>query len=358
MRTVLYIFAECLFILFAFSIVQAHDPGLSAAEVKLDGSVLKVRVSYARADIESLVKLDLDGNGDVSQSEFDTVRVQLETLAADGIEIRFEKGPAGPDVVSAAIDDSGAIHFDLSFARAGQEQFTFRDLMIGRLAQGHKQYFSVLSADGRRIDEKLLDAKNEAVAVDLRSVEPDRPQTFLQFIVLGIEHILTGFDHLVFLLALLLFGGSFREAAKIITSFTVAHSISLALATFNVIHLSSSVVEPLIAASIIYVGLENIFRREIKWRWLLTFAFGLIHGLGFATVLRDLGIGSDIGQTVVPLLSFNFGVELGQIAIAALVLPLIWKLKRRPSFIPVYVPACSIVLALLGGYWLIERTFL
>ncbi|MCC6327680.1 MAG: HupE/UreJ family protein [Acidobacteria bacterium] len=358
MRTVLYIFAECLFILFAFAIVQAHDPGLSAAEVKLDGNLLKVRVSYARADIESLVKLDLEGNGDVSQSEFDTSRVQLETLAADGIEIRFENEPAGSEAVSAAIDDSGAIHFDLSFARAGHEQFTFRDLMIGRLAQGHKQYFSVISADGRRIEEKLLDAKIDAVAVDLSSVEPERPQTFLQFILLGVEHILTGFDHLAFLLALLLFGGSFREAAKIITSFTFAHLISLALATFNLIQLPSGIVEPLIAASIIYVGLENIFRREIKWRWLLTFAFGLIHGLGFAAVLRDLGFGSDIGQTVVPLLSFNLGVELGQVGIAALVLPLIWKLKQRPSFTPVYVPVCSTLLVLLGGYWLIERTFI
>jgi hydrogenase/urease accessory protein HupE len=166
-----------------------------------------------------------------------------------------------------------------------------------------------------------------------------------------------GFDHLAFLFVLLIAGSSFREAAKIITSFTAAHSITLALATLDLVNLSPGIVEPLIAVSILYVGLENIFRQETKRRWLLTFAFGLIHGFGFASVLRELAIGAD-GGAIVPLLSFNLGVEAGQMAMAALALPLIWKLKQQPSFAIRYAPACSMLVALAGGYWLVERTLL
>jgi len=124
-----------------------------------------------------------------------------------------------------------------------------------------------------------------------------------------------------------------------------------------VVAIPASVVEPMIAASIIYVGLENVWRREVKRRWMLTFAFGLVHGFGFASALKDLGVGAGV-KAVAPLLSFNLGVEIGQIAVAALVLPLIWKLRRHPRFVIRYVPACSILVALAGGYWLIERTIL
>jgi hydrogenase/urease accessory protein HupE len=184
-----------------------------------------------------------------------------------------------------------------------------------------------------------------------------RPRPFWGFLLIGVEHILLGFDHLAFLFALLIAGGTLREAVKIITSFTVAHSITLALATLELMAIPASVVEPLIAASIIYVGIENILRHKIERRWLLTFAFGLVHGFGFASALRELGVGAGV-NAVAPLLSFNLGVEVGQIAVAALVLPVIWKLRRHPRFVVRYVPACSILVALAGGYWLIERTVL
>jgi hydrogenase/urease accessory protein HupE len=173
-----------------------------------------------------------------------------------------------------------------------------------------------------------------------------------------VEHILTGYDHLVFLLGLIIAGAGFRAVAKIITSFTLAHSITLALATLDVVRISPGLVEPLIAASIVYVGLENIFRRDLRWRWLLTFGFGLVHGFGFASVLKELGIGAGGVSTAVPLVSFNLGVEMGQIAIAALALPLIWKFRERPSFVVRYAPACSVLITLAGAFWFIERTLL
>jgi hydrogenase/urease accessory protein HupE len=179
------------------------------------------------------------------------------------------------------------------------------------------------------------------------------------FLRLGIEHIVTGYDHVLFLLGLLVVGSSLASAWRIITSFTVAHSITLALATLNVVQLSPRLVEPLIAASIVYVGLENLWDRPLHRRWLLTFGFGLVHGLGFASVLRELSFGIQVGgEVMIPLLAFNVGVELGQVAIALVVLPLIWYLQRLPHFSPRLATICSALVVLAGTYWLVERTVL
>ena len=112
----------------------------------------------------------------------------------------------------------------------------------------------------------------------------------------------------------------------------------------------------LIAASIVFVGIENLVRRQVAARWLVTFGFGLIHGLGFASILRELGIGMMGTQAAIPLLSFNLGVELAQVSIAALILPLVWRLQRRPSFLLKHVPALSLLITLAGVYWLLART--
>ena len=136
----------------------------------------------------------------------------------------------------------------------------------------------------------------------------------------------------------------------------MAHSLTLALATFDLVRIPPGVVEPLIAASILYVGLENLLRRDPKHRSLLTFGFGLVHGLGFASVLRELGIGAGGGASVMPLLAFNLGVEAGQISVAALVLPLIWRAHLLRGGSPRFATACSALVALAGAFWLWERT--
>src|SRR5207248_5234990 len=123
-------------------------------------------------------------------------------------------------------------------------------------------------------------------------------------------------------------------------------SLTLAVATLSLVQISSRIVEPLIAVSIVYVGVENLLRgHDPKGRWLLTFAFGLIHGYGFASVLRELGVGANGSGITVPLVTFNLGVELGQIVIAALFLPVIWKLQTKPLFLKRWVPALSVLVA-------------
>jgi len=182
---------------------------------------------------------------------------------------------------------------------------------------------------------------------------------FWSFLQLGIEHIWTGYDHILFLAGLLIVCTNLRAVIGIVTSFTIAHTITLALATTNTVNLPSRVVDPLIAATIFFVGLENLYRRETepKGRRIVAFVFGLIHGFGFASVLRDLGLGVHGASLAVPLFSFNLGVEIGQLAVAVIVLPIIWQLRKNPTFLRRGIPLLSSLVAATGLYWLIKRTF-
>ncbi len=171
---------------------------------------------------------------------------------------------------------------------------------------------------------------------------------------MGVEHILTGYDHLIFLFGLLIAMSQFRATLWVITCFTLAHSVTLALAAFDVVRVPKHIVEPLIAATIIYVGVENLLRLDnATGRWRLALIFGLVHGLGFATDLKEKVAGMSGEKIVVPLVSFNLGVELGQMAVAALVLPLIWWLRSQPVLVRGLVPSCStlVVWPAPGGSW-------
>lgn len=201
----------------------------------------------------------------------------------------------------------------------------------------------------------MLDAKaNEVVAIVGQATDGSG-STSARFAVLGVEHILTGYDHLLFLAGLLVVARRWSDVIKTITAFTVAHSITLALAALGVIAVPGSVVEPLIAASVVYVGLENLLRPIPGSRWKLTFAFGLVHGLGFAATLSDLGIGPVGASLVVPLASFNAGVEVGQIAVAAALVPIFWKLNAQVRLRLPFAAIWSLLVVAAGGYWLVER---
>ncbi len=202
----------------------------------------------------------------------------------------------------------------------------------------------------------------QSAAINIAPVAPtsesDAP-TFWAFLRLGIAHIWTGYDHLLFLFGLLIVCRRLKSIVAIVTCFTLAHSITLALATLDIVEIPGRVVEPIIAASIVFVGVENILRRgaEPKGRWAVTFLFGLVHGFGFASVLRDLGLGAHGRSLAWPLFTFNLGVEVGQITIAALVLPVVWQLRKNETFVRRGVPLLSGVVALAGLYWFVERIF-
>ena len=186
-------------------------------------------------------------------------------------------------------------------------------------------------------------------------------QIFGRFVAAGIEHIFLGYDHIAFLLAVILWGRRLWPLIKVVTAFTVAHSLTLSLAVLDVVRLPSSIVEPLIAATIVYVAAENFFVHDISKRWRATFVLGLVHGFGFAGALREYGLPD---RALIPALAaFNIGVEIGQVAIVSLIFPLLLlsdrigvaaggKRERHASL----VYACSAVILVFGLYWLIERT--
>lgn len=192
----------------------------------------------------------------------------------------------------------------------------------------------------------------------------------LAYIAKGIEHIFTGYDHIAFLFGLLLFAAvvgkgkddwaarGLREggiyALRIVTAFTVAHSLTLIAAALGVFDLPAALVESAIAASIIYVAAENLWSRDAQHRWILTFVFGLVHGLGFASMLRPL---LPEREVVVPLLEFNLGVELGQLCIVLVLCPVLHVLaqKHPRRYRQVAVVGGSLFIALLGAVWLAER---
>jgi hydrogenase/urease accessory protein HupE len=182
--------------------------------------------------------------------------------------------------------------------------------------------------------------------------------SFMAYFHLGVEHIFIGFDHLLFLAGLLLACRRWRTTALIITSFTLAHSITLAIAALGWVSLDSRWVEISIAASIVLVGLDNLWRsdetHEPRARWLITFVFGLIHGFGFASVLSESGLASG-PQLIISLVGFNLGVEVGQLLIASVFLVLLFQLLKINLFRRWGTKLLSLGVIAGGMYWLIER---
>lgn len=180
-------------------------------------------------------------------------------------------------------------------------------------------------------------------------------QGLLSFIALGVEHIFTGYDHLVFLLGLLLAGSSWKRLLLVVTSFTVAHSVTLALSVLSVVSLPSQWVESAIALSIIVVAALNLLGKKSDRRWMLAFAFGLLHGFGFASALGELELSRS--ELVAALFGFNAGVELGQAALVLLALPLLLLLRRSRFAFRVEL-ALSVASIGVGLYWLWLRAAL
>jgi hydrogenase/urease accessory protein HupE len=315
----------------------AHDPGLSAAEVRILNDRIVAEVSFAPVDLE---RLQHTASNDYIATHLLVIKRDHETLKLQHFTVQTT--------------DANSIHFILEFPNPAGAELQLSAIAFAHLPRGHKQFLSVRDSEGKQLAEQMLSAESQNFTLKTNSAS--NSTSFFRFLTLGIEHILTGYDHLAFLLAVLLTGGSLLSNARIITSFTIAHSLTLALATFGIVTLPATIVEPLIAVSIVFVGIENLVRRQLATRWLVTFGFGLVHGLGFASILRELGIGTMGIHGAIPLLSFNLGVELAQISIAALILPLIWKLQQRPAFTLKHVPALSLIITLAGLYWLLIRT--
>jgi hypothetical protein len=347
-------------IVIAGAVVQAHDPGLSSLDVRVTDNTIVTSLSLSAAD----VALAAAGG---------ERRAALVELARDGVRISVD----GTDTPSRIVDvtmDRGGSRIDQSFAISTAKQPHRIDIassVARRLARGHRQLL-VVHANHRPVLERLLDEHSPPISVDVDAIAPStlarpRAQIAGHYLQLGIHHILTGYDHLVFLAGLILTAGRVRQLLITLTAFTVAHSISLALVAIGGVRAPSAIVEPLIALSIAWVGLDILLcdlqrapedrlptdRRGP--RWLVVFGFGLIHGFGFAGALMELGLGSSTSAIATALVSFNIGVEAGQVMVAALLMPAVWLTRTRPTWHTRTVRACSIGVTIAGAYWLIER---
>lgn len=351
-----------LFITWALS-AQAHDPGLSTATIMVGDRQIDVLLGFAQRDVESL--LAACGNqAEIQTAEgFVAIQPQLESLAIREVRVLLQDTAAVPNQATAKRKDSQNIEILLRFERTNALRLRLISKLVDRLPFGHREFVSVQTTSGASLGEAMLSGKSDSFQIDLPAVaastaSSNASHSFFAFLMLGVEHILTGYDHLLFLFALLVVCRDLRSILTVITCFTIAHSITLGLAALDVVQLPARIVEPLIAASIAYVGFENLIRGDApKWRWLIAFSSGLVHGLGFAGALKEFGIGSGQLGIVLPLVGFNLGVEVGQLSVAAVVLPILWQLRKNPGFVRQWVPVCSVAVTLAGSYWMVERIF-
>lgn len=266
-----------------------------------------------------------------------------------------------PGVGRVAADGDGVV-VQLPWSCTGvADPLRYRSTVLTDVSPDARQV--VLIGDGPNAAQDLLDASRiETVLTE--AAPPSLRQVIASYVEAGIEHIFLGYDHIAFLAAVVLWARRLWPVVKVVTAFTLAHSITLSLAALDVVRIPSAITEPAIAASIVYVAAENFVSRDIENRWRITFGFGLIHGFGFASALQEFGLPR---SALVPALaSFNLGVEIGQIAIVSIVLPLLIGMDRLLAWRPgspiaprsraAAVYGISAVIICLGSYWFLVRT--
>ena len=341
----------------AYNDAEAHEPLASWTEVRLSSDAMVLEVVLTPGEARLLVTDDLDSVPYVYPGRFDEIKpLFLKYAVSDLFDVRVGDvllPLARADVVYDEEKDD--VIFWLYYPKPNGNKITFWARYLKKMPEEHEATLLVYDAQGQSLGWEILIRDDERFVVDLATQkEASAWDTFTRFLILGIEHILVGYDHLLFLGGLLLVCHRLAAMALVISCFTLAHSITLLFATMEWVVLPGDIVEPLIAASIVYVGVENLWRVPQK-RWLLTFVFGLIHGFGFASVLQETGLGAQ--GFVLSLFSFNLGVEVGQLFVATLFLPLLLTLRKWAKFVQYGVPALSGLVVMLGGYWFITRVF-
>ncbi|HZP85832.1 MAG TPA: HupE/UreJ family protein [Burkholderiales bacterium] len=336
----------------------AHSTQLSSSRAAVSGNAVNVEVELNARDLEAALRGTIlrQGNG-VDSAALEGAReaiaryVLTHARVLAGAEIPCQgraQGvlPKAEHVVVRVAWHCPAVPGDLRYR-----------VTLFQEVDPASRHMVVVSGDARRV--ALLSVSTPQTT--LAQTRVGGAQTFQRYLLAGIEHIVIGYDHIAFLLAVIVWGRRIRPLVAAVTAFTIAHSVTLALAALDWVRLPSQVVEVAIALSIVLVAGQNFFVRERRHRARVTFAFGLVHGFGFASVLRDYGIPSD--AAVLALAAFNIGVEIGQVAIVLLALLVFTALayvlarSKRGRELLVRLPdLISGVILLLGLYWMAERS--
>jgi len=330
---------------------SAHDQPYSYLDLRLGGAAIEGRVAAHVIDLAHESGLDADSLRDAGylareHGRVEGVFLRLMDVTAGGRRIRARPLRLEP------VPDRKLVALDFT-APASSGPIVARGPLFG-YDPAHETYFNVF-VDGKIRVQDLLTVDHRLSVYDV-AAGVSIPAVVSRFLVEGVKHIFQGPDHIAFVVGLLLLGGGLRRLLKIVTAFTAAHTITLAAATLGLLQPPSRLVEPAIALSIVCIGIENLRHRPgmRDRRALLAFCFGLVHGFGFASVLRETGLPS--GALGWSLASFNLGVEMGQAAIVLSLAPaLAWvrSASARASWRVAFAGSWVIVCA--GGYWFAER---
>ncbi|HEY0137591.1 MAG TPA: HupE/UreJ family protein [Nannocystis sp.] len=339
----------------------AHEVGLSRGVYVVEGEVVAAELTFARDELRGIAPaLDTDGDGTLSGPELAAGTGALQVVVT-GVQVAGDGQECSGAVVDAALTEGDGARMHLRYAcPAAPRRLELNMPLLATLASGHRHLAEVrrpatdAAPEGVRLAEPVLHSRSATASVELgEPTAPSRPPVSAYFLI-GVEHILIGIDHLVFLLGLVVIGGRLRSLIAVITAFTIGHSLSLALATLGIWTPDPGFVEPAIALSIAYVGIENFLKADAGGRWRITLPFGFVHGFGFAGVLAEIGVPDD--AIVSALLLFNLGVEAGQLLVLALVLPLLALLGKSPAYQRVRGPRwISAAIVIAGLYWFVER---
>ncbi|MEX5748622.1 HupE/UreJ family protein [Massilia sp. X63] len=349
---------------------QAHKASDSYLNLTVEGARIEGRWDIALRDLELAVGLDADGDGALT---WDEVRARHGAIAAYALtHLKLSAGGADcPLQVTQQLVDS---HTDGAYTvlmLQGACAAPVETLAVGYtlLAELDPQHRGLLALrHGAATSSGILGPDNPRPQLQL--AEPAGWRQFLEYAKQGVWHIWIGVDHILFLLSLLLpavllyrdrqwvgregFRSAGMDVLRVVTAFTLAHSLTLTLAALGVLALPSRLVESAIAASVIVAALNNLRPLYQRGRVLFAFGFGLLHGFGFASVLADLGLPQ--GALLLSLVGFNLGVELGQLAIVAVFLPLAWRLRKGLFYRRVVMLGGSVAIALVAAIWLAERS--
>ena len=354
------VFVPCVVLLFAIT-AGAHEIGKTQVQASLLGRSYDIEVVV---DPDALLpSLEAYGQRPISRElprdQRDRRIAALAEVFLERVSVSFDGRPAAAAfeyLPSSAFNDFAQAPSRVRLRGAvpdGAADFTFTyGLALGTYA------LNVRIGDGTVQTQWVVGgAPSAPVSLTAPLPPPTRAEIGWQYFALGFTHILpNGFDHVLFVVGIFLLTSKWRSIVAQVSTFTVAHSITLALTMYGVVSLPAKVVEPMIALSIAYVAIENLLVRELKpWRLALVFSFGLLHGMGFAGVLRDLGLPRPAFLTA--LVTFNVGVEAGQLSVIAIAFALCayWQRRDRVAYRRFIVVPASFAIAAIGLFWTVQR---
>jgi HupE / UreJ protein len=334
---------------------QAHWADLAVAEVTVEPTKTAIILTFPTGLVASA---DDNRDGQLSTNEVTTHQAALEKFLGDRIRLVDNQGEAGKIAIAPSNNLPASIQSNINTHTTLQLTYNWSQPVTGLTINYDLFLPNVPTArclatviQGGQTRNLVFSPEQREFALINVSVW----QQISSFVLLGIEHILTGYDHVLFLISLLMLGGGFGYLLKVVTAFTISHSVTLTLAVLDIVTLPVRFVESAIALTIVYVAAENFWRKGLRGRWLLTFIFGLIHGLGFAGVLKEIHLGQS--HLAISLASFNVGVEIGQIVIVSVAFIVLRTIQKYPWELTLRRLLSGSVVA-LGLFWFVQRAFL